>query len=1164
MDQSVTRVDDQNIYNQSQADPDNVRGSIRINPDTGEGLVSLFQKSNHSTFVHEMAHWMFFNMKRLAESGYAREGFVNDFNVISSYLNDRNTLLGLVNNDDSWSIIEDLIKRDENKALRDFVNYNDDQKGLSTEQKAMLAPVLEAYVMNDNVPNSELGAPLASFKDVLQQELLARSFERYLMEGKAPSTALGKVFSKFKAWLKKIYRDLTALNAPINDDVRGVFARMLARDDEIAAKEEMNRTIGQLAEEYNLREQLIDELVNSGVMNESAWRAYHNGSIEGFESAKAHYEDLRNKQRGESERRQEIRNTVRIIRGSLRDDSIDSYKRDEIAKLIDAYDLKRRTKSEQEVKADIDAYFADPEDLSAELAGFPGERVQYLRKELIQNMSLAEIMKLQNSVEVLVREGREIYRLKEAAFREQVDKIALEAVGLIPEFKRDMNVITGHQDLNKKSNLTGKVYSKLLTPMRLIDWIEGGAGKYDGPLSRLFTWAVNKAKDTELKIRTERITRIQNVMRENGVTLETLASKRIINTEGLFNGEGIIVPFQEMTVDQMLSIAVAMRNKKAMNAVFFGNFRDLFSNLKGDELEAAQRSFTAKVFSQLNQNELNVANAIVQDGDIHFNRIDAAMRAIFNYGMKKEENYMTLYRLAFNSEDGLIDAADADGFTKAAVQAGKMAKPESGFRFSRYDTAEVDAIQDAEIRTKIQSKIQQPVKLGLYENFIDNAATTEHIVASGETLKLMRNVLTWKDQHGKQLLKDRIINKFGTDVWRELIGYHNTIALNESDIVRAAMDGFVGKLTNGFAATHLAYNLITPFKQFSALPRFLGLAGPGNLLKAIMEASINPNAFMANLDLIAPQLKDRMNDFNTRNMKELSRMNLPDGNWLTNKLNAFNMTGMQGISYLDKFVAAVGYRAVFLEETGKGKSHDDAARIAQQAVLLTQQAQHAKDLPRLLRLGGAWRLMNLFATQVAARANMVIYDLPVALRQGEFQKFLGISAGLALELMVIGLMTKGLPDFDDDEDWFDWGKKVFTYEFLNTIPLIGKELAAWNDGFSGQWGTLTAPIVKFMNSASKLFDDDKDFNAVEDSMNLLEAVSVFSPWHLPVTGVRRLLRSGDDVNNDDYNRAVLRLFGMPGGRGGGGNISATQRLLNRNNKKRRLSATEKLIRRNKK
>lgn len=68
---------------------------------------------------------------------------------------------------------------------------------------------------------------------VEQHEQFARAVEAYFMEGKAPSSALARVFSRFKTWLTKIYQNAKALNTPINDEIRGVFDRLLATDSEI-------------------------------------------------------------------------------------------------------------------------------------------------------------------------------------------------------------------------------------------------------------------------------------------------------------------------------------------------------------------------------------------------------------------------------------------------------------------------------------------------------------------------------------------------------------------------------------------------------------------------------------------------------------------------------------------------------------------------------------------------------------------------------------------------------------------------------------------------------------------------------------------------------------------------------------------------------------------
>jgi hypothetical protein len=61
-----------------------------------------------------------------------------------------------------------------------------------------------------------------------RHEKFARGFERYLMEGNAPSPTLTPQFAKFKQWMTEIYQAVDSLDAPITDDIRRVFDRMLA------------------------------------------------------------------------------------------------------------------------------------------------------------------------------------------------------------------------------------------------------------------------------------------------------------------------------------------------------------------------------------------------------------------------------------------------------------------------------------------------------------------------------------------------------------------------------------------------------------------------------------------------------------------------------------------------------------------------------------------------------------------------------------------------------------------------------------------------------------------------------------------------------------------------------------------------------------------------
>lgn len=65
-----------------------------------------------------------------------------------------------------------------------------------------------------------------------QHEKMARSFERFMMEGRAPNKELAGVFAKFKQWLDKIYQIVENLKAPITDDIRDVFNRLLTTNPE--------------------------------------------------------------------------------------------------------------------------------------------------------------------------------------------------------------------------------------------------------------------------------------------------------------------------------------------------------------------------------------------------------------------------------------------------------------------------------------------------------------------------------------------------------------------------------------------------------------------------------------------------------------------------------------------------------------------------------------------------------------------------------------------------------------------------------------------------------------------------------------------------------------------------------------------------------------------
>lgn len=79
---------------------------------------------------------------------------------------------------------------------------------------------------------------------VEQHEQFARGIEAYFMEGKAPSAELRSVFARVRAWMMSIYRSLKQLNVTLTPEVREVFDRMFATDEQIERAESESKVEG--------------------------------------------------------------------------------------------------------------------------------------------------------------------------------------------------------------------------------------------------------------------------------------------------------------------------------------------------------------------------------------------------------------------------------------------------------------------------------------------------------------------------------------------------------------------------------------------------------------------------------------------------------------------------------------------------------------------------------------------------------------------------------------------------------------------------------------------------------------------------------------------------------------------------------------------------------
>lgn len=196
---------DPNILKQDQPDGGPERGFIVKEKDFASRLrsviVAFTESKNFSTGAHEFAHWGVATHRIFAEM--ARERIA---------AGDTNPEVKRIADD--W------------EALKEFVGAKGDK---FTEE---------------------------------QEEKAARAFEAYMREGHAPSEALRRIFTRFRDWLVKIYKDLAALDVKMDDNIRGVFDRWLASEDEIAKVKSKNDALAQIAVAFGLPADISDRIAD--------------------------------------------------------------------------------------------------------------------------------------------------------------------------------------------------------------------------------------------------------------------------------------------------------------------------------------------------------------------------------------------------------------------------------------------------------------------------------------------------------------------------------------------------------------------------------------------------------------------------------------------------------------------------------------------------------------------------------------------------------------------------------------------------------------------------------------------------------------------------------------------------------------------------------------
>mgnify|MGYP000003454425 CR=1 FL=1 len=200
---AVVIFNDNLVASYSMAEPQ-VQGQTAI-LDNGKRIIYLYENADQSTFMHEMAHIFFADMRELAEMENAPAQIKRDWQTLQDWT--------------AWN----------GSQINEYIGtavYNE----FNQRDKEIRAAQEKGYTYRGG-ERIELDTLLEEWR----QERFARGFEEYLRKGKAPKESLKGVFTRFKNWLLKIYKDIKTIGAEPTKEVKAVMDRMLATQEEIDA-----------------------------------------------------------------------------------------------------------------------------------------------------------------------------------------------------------------------------------------------------------------------------------------------------------------------------------------------------------------------------------------------------------------------------------------------------------------------------------------------------------------------------------------------------------------------------------------------------------------------------------------------------------------------------------------------------------------------------------------------------------------------------------------------------------------------------------------------------------------------------------------------------------------------------------------------------------------
>jgi hypothetical protein len=439
--------------------------------------------------------------------------------------------------------------------------------------------------------------------------------------------------------------------------------------------------------------------------------------------------------------------------------------------------------------------------------------------------------------------------------------------------------------------------------------------------------------------------------------------------------------------------------------------------------------------------------------------------SVLGEGMDEMEDYVSKFVIDRNP---YIEEIGKDAAMKQVDSRGRPEKLKPGFTINR--------VRDS-----------SAVETDIFKAWTRHVREEEHFIAFGEALKQARSMLFEPDPANPNLTMARAINeKHGNYVFRRVVEEYNRLSTPDIKKARGLLDDILGKFAAGRAVAALAYSLSAYLKNFASIPKWFIEANPIDVFASLADYASDPRGFMERVYAMDPQIAERKGSYIQSAISEggeRSKTFMEDiarelgGEKAQQAVNQVKEAGMNPHAVIDRFVSAIMFDSVYRSAQRRGLAAEQARDEAQRAVQRLLQPSDARDLPPIFTQGGLWRILLMFMSEPVKNLNIVAYDIPRQLANGNKAQALRGAVAITLSGILIKMMADGVPslgggDEEEDETLSQWMFEAAMDAFVGQVPVLGAEVMDAIEGshYSKEYSIVSEPFWKIWHGAKKILE----------------------------------------------------------------------------------------------